>query len=39
MQGEEEMENKDLEWRVYTKEFKVEAVALTEKRKNQSDSG
>ena len=32
MQGEEEMGKKSLERRVYTKEFKAEAVALAEKR-------
>jgi transposase len=32
MQGEEKMKKKDKERRVYTKEFKAEAVALAEKR-------
>jgi transposase len=32
MQGEEKMRKKSLERRVYTKEFKAEAVALAEKR-------
>jgi transposase len=32
MQGEEKMGKKDKERRVYTKEFKAEAVALAEKR-------
>jgi transposase-like protein len=32
MQGEEKMKKKDMERRVYTKEFKAEAVALAEKR-------
>jgi transposase len=32
MQGEEKMAKTETEWRVYTKEFKAEAVALAEKR-------